>query len=80
MLRFHYKWSDQEIKQAKHMQDTFEQIIHELGGIALGAKPGAEVAIGEGENAVIFDWDPGIDSGVKNVRGPRGTDIRLDGR
>ena len=45
-----------------------------------GAKPGAEVAIGEGENAVIFDWDPGIDTGVKNVRGPRGTDIRLDGR
>ncbi|MDI9868084.1 MULTISPECIES: GMC family oxidoreductase [Flectobacillus] len=42
VLRFHYKWSDQEIKQAKHMQDTFEQIIHELGGIALGAKPGAD--------------------------------------
>jgi len=42
VLRFHYKWSDQEIKQAKHMQDTFEQIIHELGGIALGPKPGAD--------------------------------------
>jgi choline dehydrogenase-like flavoprotein len=42
VLRFHYKWSEQEIKQAKHMQDTFEQIIHELGGIALGAKPGAD--------------------------------------
>ncbi|MBO9639930.1 MAG: GMC family oxidoreductase [Siphonobacter aquaeclarae] len=41
-LRFHYKWSDNEVKQAKHMQDTFEQIIHELGGIAMGDKPGAD--------------------------------------
>jgi len=40
-LRFNYKWSDNEIKQAKHMQDTFEQIIHSMGGIALGKKPDA---------------------------------------
>jgi choline dehydrogenase-like flavoprotein len=39
-LRFHYKWSDAEIKQAKHMQDTFEEIIHAMGGIPLGKKPG----------------------------------------
>ena len=39
-LRFHYKWSDAEIKQAKHMQDTFEEIIHAMGGIPLGNKPG----------------------------------------
>ena len=42
VLRFHYKWSDYEIKQAKHMQDTFEEIIHSMGGIALGKKPGPE--------------------------------------
>jgi choline dehydrogenase-like flavoprotein len=42
VLRFHYKWSDYEIKQAKHMQDTFEEIIHNMGGIALGNKPNAE--------------------------------------
>ncbi len=42
VLRFHYKWSDYEIKQAKHMQDTFEEIIHNMGGIALGKKPGPE--------------------------------------
>lgn len=39
VLRFHYTWSEHEIKQAGHMQDTFEQIIHEMGGIALGNKP-----------------------------------------
>jgi len=42
VLRFHYKWSDYEVKQAKHMQDTFEEIIHNMGGIALGKKPGPE--------------------------------------
>ena len=41
-LRFHYKWSDYEIKQAKHMQDTFEEIIHAMGGMPLGNKPGPE--------------------------------------
>ena len=41
-LRFHYKWSDQEVKQAKHMQDTFEELIHALGGTPVGDKPGAD--------------------------------------
>ena len=46
VLRFHYKWSDYEIKQAKHMQDTFEQIIDALGGIASGSKPDADTNYG----------------------------------
>ncbi|WP_341226116.1 GMC family oxidoreductase [uncultured Arcticibacterium sp.] len=41
VLKFHYKWSDHERKQAKHMHDTFEQIIESMGGVALGNKPGA---------------------------------------
>ena len=63
-----------------YLADRFQVLGIEEALRKAGAKPGAEVAIGEGENAVLFDWDPGIDSGVKNVRGPRGTDIRLDGR
>ncbi len=39
VLRFHYKWSDFEIKQAKHMQDTFEEVLTNMGGIPLGSKP-----------------------------------------
>jgi choline dehydrogenase-like flavoprotein len=31
VLRFHYTWSDHEIKQAKHMQETFQEILHKLG-------------------------------------------------
>ena len=33
VLRFHYKWSDQEVKQAKHMKETFAEIIHSMGGV-----------------------------------------------
>jgi len=31
VLRFHYKWSDFEINQAKHMQETFKEIFHNMG-------------------------------------------------
>jgi choline dehydrogenase-like flavoprotein len=46
VLKFHYKWTDQEIKQAKHMQDTFEEILTESGAILLGNKPGPESLYG----------------------------------
>jgi len=47
-LRFNYKWSDYEVKQAKHMQDTFEEIIHAMGGIPTGPKPGPQTEHGYG--------------------------------
>ena len=39
VLRFHWKWSDHEIRQAKHMQETFREIIHTMGGEPLGPMP-----------------------------------------
>ena len=42
VLKFRYKWSDYEIKQVKHMHDTFEELAHNMGGIALGNKPTKE--------------------------------------
>ncbi|MQA87784.1 MAG: GTPase ObgE [Streptosporangiales bacterium] len=45
-----------------------------------GARPGAEVIIGEGDDAVVFDWDPSTPAGVGRRHGPRGTDSRLEGR
>lgn len=33
VLRFHYKWSDHEVKQARHMKETFREIIHKMGGV-----------------------------------------------
>ncbi|SDL11958.1 Choline dehydrogenase [Catalinimonas alkaloidigena] len=46
VLRFHYKWSDYEVKQAKHMVDTFEEIIETMGGKVLGKKPGEDEKYG----------------------------------
>jgi choline dehydrogenase-like flavoprotein len=42
VLRFNYTWSDYERKQAKHMHDTFEEILTSMGGILIGEKPGEE--------------------------------------
>jgi len=40
-----------------------------------GALPGAEVLIGDEDDAVVFDWDPNVPAGAGF--GPRGTDPRL---
>lgn len=42
VLRFHYKWSDYERKQARHMQTTFQEIIQNMGGEPLWTAPSAE--------------------------------------
>jgi len=34
VLRFNWKWSDYEIKQAEHMQQTFAALIEQMGGKA----------------------------------------------
>jgi GTP-binding protein len=42
-----------------------------------GATPGAEVVIGTGDDAVVFDWEPTMAAGAELLAGPRGTDVRL---
>ncbi|MDQ3534578.1 MAG: GMC family oxidoreductase [Bacteroidota bacterium] len=43
VLRFHYKWSEHEINQAKHMQETFKEIMHQMGAvITYGGNHGPE--------------------------------------
>jgi choline dehydrogenase-like flavoprotein len=42
VLRFHYKWTDYEVRQARHMHDTFEEILTGMGAVLLGTKPTAE--------------------------------------
>ncbi len=43
VLRFHWKWSDHETRQAKHMQDTFAALIEAMGG-KVRVKPAADGA------------------------------------
>jgi GTPase len=45
-----------------------------------GAQAGDEVVIGDGDDAVLFDWEPSVQAGAELLHGRRGTDLRLDGR
>ena len=43
VLRFNVKWSSHEVKQAKHMKETFKEIMHQMGAIITwGADDGPE--------------------------------------
>ena len=46
VLRFHMQWSDDEYNQVKHMQETFREIIHTLGGTPLTPMPTKEEGYG----------------------------------
>jgi choline dehydrogenase-like flavoprotein len=46
VLRFHFRWSDHERLQVKHMQETFHSLIHQLGGTPLTPMPTAEEEYG----------------------------------
>ena len=46
VLKFHYKWTDQEVQQAKHMHDTFEDLLTSMGGTLMGSKPTEESQYG----------------------------------
>lgn len=38
VLRFHFRWSEHERKQARHMRQTFTEIIQTLGGTVTGLR------------------------------------------
>jgi choline dehydrogenase-like flavoprotein len=38
VLRFHFRWSEHEIKQVRHMHDTFAAIIETMGGRVTGRR------------------------------------------
>ena len=42
VLRFNYKWAKEEINQARHMQETFKELFHAMGGIVTSELHGPE--------------------------------------
>ena len=46
VLRFHFKWTDHEYNQVKHMQETFREIIDAMGGTPLSPMPTKEEGYG----------------------------------
>ena len=46
VLRFHWKWTDHELNQVRHMQQTFRAIVHEMGGEVFSPMPTKEHGYG----------------------------------
>ncbi len=42
VLRFHWKWSDYERNQSKHMQETFRALVQQMGGTVFSQMPTKE--------------------------------------
>ncbi len=59
-----------------YLADRLARLGIEVALADAGATPGAEVLIGEEDNSVVFDWDPGVAT-EQAALGPRGTDARL---
>ena len=63
-----------------YLADRLARLGVEDALLEAGAEAGDEVVIGDGEQAVIFDWEPSMKAGAELLHGRRGTDLRLDGR
>jgi GTPase len=59
-----------------YLADRLAKLGIEAALAAAGAAAGAEVLIGDEDNAVVFDWDPELPAEGAGL-GPRGTDRRL---
>lgn len=59
-----------------YLGDRLNRLGIESALAKAGATEGAEVYIGDEDDSVVFDWDPGIDAEQTPI-GPRGTDSRL---
>jgi choline dehydrogenase-like flavoprotein len=54
VLRFHWQWSDHELNQVRHMQQTFRGLIEEMGGTPLGRMPGRDRGFGIADGGRII--------------------------
>ncbi|RZS89771.1 GTP-binding protein [Motilibacter rhizosphaerae] len=61
-----------------YLADRLAKLGVEEELVAKGATPGSTVVIGEGDQAVVFDWEPTVETGAELLHGPRGSDLRLE--
>jgi choline dehydrogenase-like flavoprotein len=54
VLRFHWKWTDHEYNQVRHMQQTFRAIVHEMGGEVFSPMPAREHGFGIADGGQII--------------------------
>jgi choline dehydrogenase-like flavoprotein len=63
VLRFHWEWSDHEINQVRHMQETFRALIAEMGGTVNGPMPTRERGFGISTGGSIIHEVGGVRMG-----------------
>ncbi|MQA04297.1 MAG: GTPase ObgE [Streptosporangiales bacterium] len=61
-----------------YLADRLARLGVETALMEAGATPGCDVRIGDGDDAVIFGWEPTLGAELEEARGPRGSDVRLD--
>jgi choline dehydrogenase-like flavoprotein len=64
VLRFHWKWTDHELNQVKHMQQTFRALIAEMGGTVFSPMPSREDGYGIAPGGRIIHELGGIRMGA----------------
>jgi choline dehydrogenase-like flavoprotein len=64
VLRFHWEWSDHEINQVKHMQETFRSLIEQMGGTPNGPMPSKERSYGISNGGSIIHEVGGVRMGT----------------
>ena len=63
VLRFHWEWSDHEINQVKHMQETFRALIAQMGGTVSNPMPSKEHGYGISNGGSIIHEVGGVRMG-----------------
>jgi choline dehydrogenase-like flavoprotein len=64
VLRFHWEWSDHEILQVKHMQETFRALVAEMGGEVFSPMPAKERGYGISNGGSIIHEAGGVRMGT----------------
>jgi choline dehydrogenase-like flavoprotein len=63
VLRFHWEWSDHEINQVRHMQETFRALIAQMGGTVSNQMPGKDRGYGISNGGSIIHEVGGVRMG-----------------
>ncbi len=63
VLRFHWKWTDHEYNQVKHMQETFRALIAQMGGVVSSPMPTREQGYGISAGGEIIHEVGGVRMG-----------------
>jgi choline dehydrogenase-like flavoprotein len=64
VLKFHWEWSDHEILQVKHMQETFRALVAEMGGEVFAPMPTRERGYGISNGGSIIHEAGGVRMGT----------------